>query len=165
MIFTSIIKELANEFRSNMQCLGENTEKYISFCLPLEGRNNEGKVTVYRIKFIDSMRFMKLSLANLTDNLVEINTMDCKTCWERNKVISTCYHIANGNNRLIYICEKCNSKSYKPINSIKEKFPETYSKFGDGIDKFTLLLRKGVYPYEYMDSWERFNEKILPPKK
>ena len=142
MIFTSIIKELANEFRSNMQCLGENTEKYISFCLPLEGRNNEGKVTVYRLKFIDSMRFMKLSLANLTDNLVEINTMDCKTCWERNKVISTCYHIANGNNRLIYICEKCNSKSYKPINSIKKKFPATYSKFGDDINKFTLLFKK-----------------------
>ena len=28
-----------------------------------------------------------------------------------------------------------------------------------------MLLRKGVYPYEYMDSWERFNEISLPPKK
>ena len=28
-----------------------------------------------------------------------------------------------------------------------------------------LLLRKGVYRYEYMDSWEKFNEKSLPPKK
>ena len=27
------------------------------------------------------------------------------------------------------------------------------------------MLRKGVYPYEYMDSWERFNETSLPPKK
>ena len=26
-------------------------------------------------------------------------------------------------------------------------------------------MRKGVYPYEYMDSWERFNETILPSKK
>ena len=28
-----------------------------------------------------------------------------------------------------------------------------------------LLLRKGVYLYEYMDSWERFDEKLLPDKK
>ena len=27
-----------------------------------------------------------------------------------------------------------------------------------------LLLRKGVYPYEYMDDWDRFNEKKLPNK-
>ena len=31
--------------------------------------------------------------------------------------------------------------------------------------KFILLLRKGVYPYEYMDSWERFDETTLPPKE
>ena len=28
-----------------------------------------------------------------------------------------------------------------------------------------MLLRKGVYPYEYIDSWERFNETSLPDKK
>ena len=27
------------------------------------------------------------------------------------------------------------------------------------------MLRKGVYPDEYMDSWERFNETSLPSKK
>ncbi|KAL8587812.1 hypothetical protein ACOMHN_021030 [Nucella lapillus] len=27
------------------------------------------------------------------------------------------------------------------------------------------LVRKGVYPYEYMDSWERFDEESLPPKE
>ena len=25
-----------------------------------------------------------------------------------------------------------------------------------------LLIRKGVYPYEYMDSWDKFEEKRLP---
>ena len=27
-----------------------------------------------------------------------------------------------------------------------------------------MLLRKGVYPYEYMNTLERFNEKLLPKK-
>ena len=27
-----------------------------------------------------------------------------------------------------------------------------------------LLLRKGVYPYEYMDNWSRFDEEELPDK-
>ena len=32
-------------------------------------------------------------------------------------------------------------------------------------NKFILLLRKGVYPYEYMDEWEKFNEATLPEKE
>ena len=46
-----------------------------------------------------------------------------------------------------------------------KKFSNTYSFCNSDLDKFILLLRKGVYPYEYMDSWERFNETSLPSKK
>ena len=28
-----------------------------------------------------------------------------------------------------------------------------------------LLMRKGVYPYEYLDTWDRFTEPKLPPKE
>ena len=28
-----------------------------------------------------------------------------------------------------------------------------------------LLLRKGVYPYKYMDDWSRFDEEQLPDKR
>ncbi|XP_054723117.1 uncharacterized protein LOC129233064, partial [Uloborus diversus] len=31
-------------------------------------------------------------------------------------------------------------------------------------DKIHLLLRKGVYPYEYMNSFEKFDEDALPPR-
>ena len=52
-------------------------------------------------------------------------------------------------------------KTVKPINGFIKQFPNTY-KF---CNKFILLLRKIFYPYEYMDSWERFNESTLPNKK
>ena len=32
-------------------------------------------------------------------------------------------------------------------------------------DQIDLHLRKQVYPYEYMDSWDRFIETSLPPKE
>ena len=41
----------------------------------------------------------------------------------------------------------------------------TESSSSERINKFILLLRKGVYPYEYMDNWERFNETSLPSKE
>ena len=31
-------------------------------------------------------------------------------------------------------------------------------------DQHALLVRKGVYPYEYMTSWDKFSETQLPPK-
>ena len=45
-----------------------------------------------------------------------------------------------------------------------KRFYNTYKLSKNDTNKFKLLLRKGVYPYEYMDSWKRFNEKKLPPK-
>ena len=46
-----------------------------------------------------------------------------------------------------------------------EKFLSVYRFCNGRLNKFVMLLRKGVYPYEYMDSWEKFNENALPPKK
>ena len=46
-----------------------------------------------------------------------------------------------------------------------KKFKNTYSFCNNDINKFVLLLRKGVYPYEYVDNWERFSEISLPSKE
>ena len=46
-----------------------------------------------------------------------------------------------------------------------EKFLNTYQLCNKDLDKFNLLLRKGVYPYEYMDSWKIFKEEPLPDKE
>ena len=48
---------------------------------------------------------------------------------------------------------------------INQKFPSVYEFCNGDLNKFILLLRKGVYPYEDMDSWEKFDEIILPPKE
>ena len=43
-------------------------------------------------------------------------------------------------------------------------FLNKYQLCNKDLNKFTLLLRKGVYLYEYMDSWKRFKEESLPDK-
>ena len=69
-----IIKELVKEFDGNFEYLGENTEKYIRFSVPLKKEiKNKNKIIeiTYKIKFIVSYRFMSTSLSKLVDNLSE----------------------------------------------------------------------------------------------
>ena len=40
----------------------------------------------------------------------------------------------------------------------------TFKLSNNDITKCILFLRKGVYPYEYMDEWENFNETLLHQK-
>ena len=83
-----IIKEFANKFNGQFECLGENTETY-TFSVPIEKEvtkidkdGNEIVVTIsYKIKFIGSARFMASSLSNLVHNLSEgIHKITCKDC-------------------------------------------------------------------------------------
>ena len=67
-----IIKQLAKEFKGNFNCIGENTEKYVTFSVPIKKELKNGKVIIYKLKFIDSFRFMSTSLSSLIDNLAEI---------------------------------------------------------------------------------------------
>ena len=53
-----IIKELVKEFEGQFEFLAENTEKYITFSIPIKKELDNGKALIYKIKFIDSFRFM-----------------------------------------------------------------------------------------------------------
>ena len=72
----------------------------------------------------------------------------------------------NKDEKLIFRCFRCCKKNYEDFNKeLIEKFA-SIDEFCDGdLNKFILLLRKGVYPYEYMDNWERFDETSLPDKE
>ena len=71
--YNFIINKLAKEFKVNFDCLRENTEKYITFLVPIKKDLDNGKTIIYKLKFIDSYRFMQESLSILVDNLSEIN--------------------------------------------------------------------------------------------
>ena len=132
--FHFIVKELAEEFEGTFECLGENTEKYITFSVPIKKeitkqyQDGNDKITKIppKIKFIDSFRFMSSSLSSLLDNLSEglhsDKCTDCKSCLD---------YMTTKDEQLIFKCSEC----------------------------------KNNYPYEYMDSWEKFDETSLPEKE
>ena len=53
--------------------------------------------------------------------------------------------------------------SKKLDRKIKKQFKNTFKSFNNDINKFVLLLRKGVYSREYMDESE--NETTLPEEE
>ena len=103
-------------------------EKYITFSVPIKKECDNGKTIAYKLRFIDSFRFMPTSLS------------EQKLCTENSR------------------CEKCK----KIIEGLIKKFSSIYQfcKLN-----YFLLLRKGDYPKEYMDSWEKFDKTTLPPKE
>ena len=99
-----IIKELLKEYDGNFECLGENTEKYITFSAPIKKKieNKDIEIT-YKIKFIDSYRFMSMPLSKLIDNLSEgihnNKCDDCESCLD--------YVRSTKNEKLIFKCFNC----------------------------------------------------------
>ena len=66
----------------------------------------------------------------------------------------------------------CSDAVYEKLNGCKIEF--TVKEMDEGFEINTPpqslssdidILRKGVYPYEYIDSFEKFNETELPPMK
>ena len=132
--------------------------------MPLKKEN--GKITItYKLKFIDSYKFMSTSLSNLVCNLSGIYDKECKNCIERKKIRLNCEFIGFKNGRLNYKCKECKKSYTKLTNESIKNFPTLYKFCNGDLNKFFLLLRKGIYPYEYIDSWERFDENTIPPKE
>ena len=76
-----IIKQLAEDFKCQFECLGENTEKYITFSVPIKKDDNSKKIT-YKLKFINSYRFMQSKSSELVDNYLKLTK---KNAWNKQK--------------------------------------------------------------------------------
>ena len=130
--------------------------------IKIDKDSNESVVAIsYKIKFIDSARFRTTSLSNLVDDLAEgIHKIKCKDC---DSFLD--YEIVK-DNLIKYICLSYNKDYANKLNEkLKKRFKNT-SKFSNSdINKFVLLLGNDVYPYEYMDDLEKFNETTLPEKE
>ena len=83
----------------------------------------------------------------------------------KKKIKSVCDFIGLKNNKLHHKCNKCKKRWLASLNGLIKKFSNIYEFYNGDINKFVSLLRKDVYPYEYMDSWERLDETSLPDKK
>ena len=117
-----IIRELAQQFDvEEMEVLAENTEKYISFSVPIyvEIKDKDGNCVMYEdktgkmrkktkkcmLRFIDSCRFMKASLSSLVDNLVGTNIDGIKCCEEKDLELVE----IDSNYIARFECEECES--------------------------------------------------------
>ena len=108
---------------------------------------------------------MSTSLSCFVDNLSDKihNDDKCANCSLYLEYIST------KNSKLLFECLDCKKRysrkfTEKLETKLTTKFKNGYKFCKGDINKFVLLLRKGVYPYEYMDDWSKFDKEELPDK-
>ena len=92
---------------------------------------------------------MSTSLSSLIDNLSggihnDGKSTKCRSCLE---------YISTKNGKLLFECFECKKRYSRKFNKKLAKiFKNTYRFYNEDIDKFMLLIRKDVYPSEYMDN-------------
>ena len=135
----------------NINAIPNNMEKYMAFML---GNH---------LTFIDSFQFMGSSLEKLVKNITKCGK--CETCKPddclklkinyKNKTSQHKTSIPCGE------CQNCKNIDKDCINPKYDDLKYTSEIFKD--EKLNLMARKGVYPYDYMDSFKKFKSQL--PKK
>lgn len=67
---------------------------------------------------------------------------------------------------MMFMCTSLQKLADNLLAAGRENFKLLRAEFpGISEEQLQLLLRKGVFPYDYLDSWERLDEPTLPPKE
>ena len=162
------IKELGRRFNKNdFGIITENKEKYISFNVKIDvklaGVQYQDGTQVHKnipLRFIDSCRFMTSSLDKLASNLCGTSGIQCNKCKGNMELINI-----SGDYIASFGCKRCQTKKAKELDEgvLKKNLNHTNRLLGRD-EKFHLMIRKGVYPYKYVDWLKKFEEISLPPK-
>ena len=108
---------------------------------------------------------MSSSLSNFVDNLAadEIKNIFSYECEDCNNNLD---YLRFKDNNMLFKCFQCNPWYKKHFeHDLINKFKNTYEFCNKDSSKFILLLGKDIYPYEYIDSWEGFDETSFPNKE
>ena len=102
-----------------------------------------------QLRFIESCRFLASGLDKLASNLCGTSGIQCDKCKGNMELINI-----SGDYIASLGCERCRTKKTKDLDkgTLKKNFNHT-SRFWGCDEKFRMMIRKGVYPYEYMDGW------------
>ena len=83
-----MINQLAIEFKGELNCIGNNLEKYITFSVPIKKKCDNGKTITHKL---NTFKFMPTSLSELVDKASGIfNSIECKSYIEKIKINSEC---------------------------------------------------------------------------
>ena len=112
------------------------------------------KKIICKLKLIYNFTLISSKLSDLVDNLSEkVQSDTCPDCKARFDYLIT------KDDELMFRCFDCKQNYQKDWKkNLINRFANTYQSCHGDINKFLLLLKEGVYPYEYMDIWEKFDE-------
>ncbi len=147
-----IVRALNKKIKK-IRCIASSSEKFITF-------------SVNNLEFIDSMSFISTSLEKLTESLSGsglLHALQSKTGFEKlsKAQIETLTEIGLypkfSFNEIIAVLEN------KCLENINAKFSYFQSHFSElTYNQKLLLTQKGVYPYDYMNSFGKFRDNKFP---
>ena len=124
--------------------------------------------TIGNLQFTDSLQHLSASLDKLVNNLAaKTEIVGCDYCPRRGSVKVIDRHKKFAHKKEFNACVTHNEKT----PSLPQCFPKLFTNFQsewkhlpDQEKAFKMLTRKGVYPYSFMDDFQKFENTKLPEK-